>query len=118
MKHEIHWLPDVEDHDYPAALSYLSLFFDAPQAQALVDELRAAPMSSFKAKDIARASGLTLLGADNRHVTHNLKKIAADARLSPLLLVRGESLCVADGFHRLSAVHLLDEDALVPCKIV
>ncbi|HEX8894487.1 MAG TPA: hypothetical protein VF783_14245 [Terriglobales bacterium] len=118
MKHEIKWLEFPEEHDYPAALSYLSLFFDEPQAQALVDELRAAPMSAYKAKDIARASGLTLLGADNRHVTHNLKKIAADTALSPLLLVRGERLCVADGFHRLSAVYLLDEDTVVPVKIV
>lgn len=118
MKHEIKWLDDVEEHDFPAALSYLSLFFDEPQAQALVDELRAAPMSEFKAKDIARASGLALLGADNRHVEKNLQKVKAGKSLSPLLLVRGERLIVCDGYHRLSAVYSMDEDAVIPVKIV
>jgi hypothetical protein len=118
MKHEIKWLPDVEEHDYPAALSFLSLHFDEAHAAELVEMLRAAGISHFAAKDIARASGLTLLGADNRHVTHNLKKVAAGTALSPVLLVRHDRLVIADGFHRASAVHLLDEDALVPCKIV
>ena len=118
MKHEILWLPDVEAHDYDAALDYLSLHYNDARVEAIVELLRNAPLVKRKAKDIARASGLALLGAQNHHVTHNLKKIAAGTPLSPVLLVRGEPLKVVDGYHRVSAVHLLDEDALIPCKLV
>ncbi|KVT86256.1 hypothetical protein WT25_10900 [Burkholderia territorii] len=118
MKHEILWLAEPEEHDYPAAESYLSLLFDGAEAVKIAARLRKTKVVMFKAKDIARASGLTLLGRDNRHVAHNLDKIHEGKALSPLLLVRGTSLIVADGFHRLSAVHSLDEDADVHCKIV
>ncbi|MDR9052044.1 hypothetical protein [Burkholderia multivorans] len=118
MKHEIIWLSEPEDHDYPAAESYLSLLFPHSEAAKIVGRLRLGKVVKFKAKDIARASGLPLLGRDNRHVAHNLDKIHDGKELSPLLLVRGTSLIVADGFHRLSAVHSLDEDADVHCKIV
>ncbi|MFM0705802.1 hypothetical protein [Paraburkholderia sediminicola] len=118
MTHSIKCLDLPEEHDYQAALSYLSLLFDEGRAETLVDMLRAAPVVEFHAKDIARASGLTLLGADIHHVAHNLDKVKAGKELSPLLLVRSDHLCIADEFHRLSAVHLLDEDALIPVKIV
>ncbi|WP_249189988.1 hypothetical protein [Burkholderia cenocepacia] len=117
MKHKILWLHDPEEHDYPAAESYLSLLFPHSEAAKIVGRLRLAAVVKFKAKDIARASGLTLLGRDNRHVAHNLDKIHDGKELSPLLLVRGTHLIVADGFHRLSAVYSLDEDAEIPCKI-
>ena len=42
-------------------------------------------------------------------------------QLSPLLLVRDPShgkLIIADGYHRMCAVYLFDEDTPVPCKIV
>jgi hypothetical protein len=118
VNHEILWLDQPESHDFPAAHDYLTLHFDEEYATALVEALKGAEIVYRKAKDIVRASGLTLLGAENKHVTHNLKKIAGSVALSPLLLVRGDRLRIADGFHRLSAVHLLDEDALVPVKIV
>lgn len=117
MTHVIKWLDAPESHDYPAALSYLSLLFDEGHAESLVDMLRAAPMSSFKAKDVFRASGLPLLDASNRHVKHNLKKIALNESMSPILLVRGDQLIVGDGYHRLCAIYLLDEDAEIPSKI-
>lgn len=49
------------------------------------------------------------------------EKIAAGKKLSPLLLVRDPShgkLIIADGYHRMCAVYLFDEDPPVPCKIV
>ena len=78
-------------------------------------------MTSFKAKDIFRASRLPLLGITNSHVRKNHMKIAAGKKLSPLLLVRDPSngkLVIADGYHRMCAVYLFDEDTPVPCKIV
>ena len=117
----IKWLAYPEDHDYPAAESYLSLLYDELAAARYVEQLRKAPVSKFKAKDIFRASGLPLVGISNSHVEHDREKVVAGQSLSPLLLVRvtnGEKVIIADGYHRMCAVYSFDEDALVPCKIV
>ena len=117
---EIKWLAEPEEHDYPAAGSYLSLLYDEPTPTRYVEHLRQAPISSFKAKDIFRASGLSLLGVSNSHVEKDRNKINAGQSLSPLLLVRAsahDAVLVADGYHRLCAVYAFDEDALIPCKI-
>jgi hypothetical protein len=118
---EVQWLDAPEGHDYDAARSYLSLVFDEASAGAFVAQLRQAPGTSFKAKDIFRASGLSLLGPENYHVAKDLKKIDAGKKVSPLLLVRCAPLgkvVIADGYHRMCAVYRFDEDALVPCRIV
>ena len=118
---EVKWLTDPEDDDYPAAGSYLGLLYDESDAAKYVEQLRRATTSQFKAKDIFRASGLSLLGVSNSHVEHDQKKILAGKSLSPLLLVRAttnQKVIIADGYHRLCAVYSFDEDALVPCKIV
>jgi hypothetical protein len=115
------WLSKPEKHDYPAAVSYLSLIYDEKTAARFAKALAKAPMTAFKAKDIFRASRLPLLGITNSHVRKNQKKIAAGKKLSPLLLVRDPrngKLVIADGYHRMCAVYLFDEDTLVPCKIV
>lgn len=121
MKRGIRWLSAPEPHDYPAALSYLSLLYPERTAAGLVRRLRRARVSEFKSKDIFRASGLSLLGVSNTHVKKDQSKIKKGKRLSPLLLVRDAALgkvVIADGYHRLCAVYSFDEDALVPCKIV
>jgi len=84
---EIKWLTDADEDDYPAAASYLSLLYDEQAAAKYVEQLRKAPVSEFKAKDIFRASNLSLLGVSNSHVDHDQKKILAGKSLSPLLLV-------------------------------
>jgi hypothetical protein len=119
-KGTITWLDEAEAQDYPAALSYLTLVFDPKQARAYVRRLRAAPISAFKAKDIFRASGLSLLGVSNSHIEKDRRKILAGKKLSPLLLVRKPDLAkviVADGYHRLCSVYSFNEDAVIPCKI-
>jgi len=116
----VQWLGRPEEHDYPAAQSYLSLIFSESRAKALVLKLRRVPISEFKAKDIFRASGLPSLGVSNSHVKADLQKIRQSERLSPLLLVRGElqgKVTIADGYHRLCAVYSVDENAVIPCKI-
>ena len=120
-KVDIRWLDEPEDQDYPAAQSYLALTFDEKTAAGYVDKLKHASVAGFKAKDIFRASGLSLLGVSNSHVEKDRKKIHDCKKLSPLLLVRDNAhgrLIVADGYHRLCAVYSLDEDAVIPCKIV
>jgi hypothetical protein len=85
---EIKWLAEPEEHNYPAAEAYLSLIFDPVVAAKTIRQLRRAPVSSFKAKDIFRASGLSLLGVSNAHVEKDRGKIASGKKLSPLILVR------------------------------
>jgi hypothetical protein len=118
---EIRWLAAPEDHDYPAAESYLGLLHPGAEAAELVARLRAAPAATFKAKDIFRASGLSLLGVSNSHVEKDRKKIRKGVALAPLLLVREPALgrvVIADGYHRLCAVYAFDEDSWIPCRIV
>ena len=118
---KIIWLTKPGDNDYQASLSYLSLIFDNKSAKKLVRALRKASMTSFKAKDIFRSSGLSLLGISNGHVEKNTKKLQSGIGLPPLLLVRDDRqrrLIIADGYHRLCSVYLIDEDADIPCKIV
>lgn len=118
---EITWLPDVEEHDYPAAQSYLSLLYAQAQAEEFVFRLRSAAITQFKAKDIFRASGLSLLGVSNSHVDKDRARIGNGTPLSPLLLVRDSGngkLVIADGYHRLCAVYGFDEDAWIKCKII
>src|SRR5438105_2316009 len=98
---KITWLAEPEDHNYPAALSYLSLFYDEKIASDFVKKLKLAPISTFKAKDIFRASRLSLLGVSNAHVKKNQKKIRAGIKLSPVLLIRDRNNCeviIADGY--------------------
>ena|ERR1035437_9354444 len=118
---EIKWLPGPEDHDYPAASSYLSLLYDEAATARYVEQLKKAHIANFAAKDIFRASGLSLMGVSNLHVEKDRKKIVAGEPLSPLLLVRAadnDKVVIADGYHRLCAVYSFDEDAVIPCRIV
>jgi hypothetical protein len=118
---KIKWRDEPEGDDYDAARTYLRLTFPPKQAKALAKALERADIERFEAKDIFRASGLSLLGVSNSHVERDLRRIKAGRPLSPLLLVRMPDLArvvVADGYHRLCAVYSLDEDAVVPCKIV
>ena len=117
----IKWLNRPAEHNYAAAESYLSLTLVPAQARRLVQRLRRVRVGKFKAKDIFRASQLSLLGVSNTHVEKDRRRIAAGDKLSPLLLVRDATrgrVIVADGYHRLCAVYGYNEDAAIPCKIV
>ena len=117
----IRWLSEPEEHDYPAAQSYLSLVHDEEAARGYVEGLKRAAIVQYKAKDIFRASGLSLLGVSNSHVEKDRRKIVAGDSLSPLLLVRDTNtgrVVIVDGYHRMCAVYAIDEDAAIPRKIV
>ncbi|MGA3006306.1 MAG: hypothetical protein ABSE59_00295 [Opitutaceae bacterium] len=118
---KIEWLSAPEAHDYPAAESYLSLIYGTNHMAKMIARLKRAPVVQFKAKDIFRASQLSLLGVSNSHVEQDRDKIRKRQGLSPLLLVRDEpngKVVIADGYHRLCAVYEIDEDASIPCKII
>lgn len=117
---EIKWLSEPEEHDYPAAQSYLSLIFDQTTAVDLVMKLKRAAVIEFKAKDVLRASGLSPLGISNAHIDKDKKKINLGHALSPLLVrdIANAKVIIADGYHRMCSVYLINEDATIPCKIV
>lgn len=111
-----HWQDEPEAQDFPAAESYLSLLIGRPRAAKLVKALRKEhALEHFAAKDILRASGLPLLATDDPEVAADLDKVRHGSRLSPVLLVQGVPLWIADGYHRVCASYHLDEKALVPC---
>lgn len=119
----VKWLAEPEDHDYVAAAEYLSLISEDDAIAATVDALKSADISLRKAKDILRAARLDLLSASNVRVKNDLAKIEDGKKLSPILLVRGKALDdvalqIADGYHRVCASYLTDENTPIPCRLV
>lgn len=118
-----HWKEQPDAHDYPAASDYLSLLLGAKETVSTIAWLQTAPIIHRKAKDLLRAARLPTLPANNVHVAVDLQRVQKGQRLSPVLLVRGSAehdvaLVIADGYHRICASWLLDEDADVPCRLV
>jgi hypothetical protein len=119
---DVLWKSAPEDHDYPAAVAYLSLLAEPGEVANLLSLLRGASAQHFKAKDILRAAGLPLLPRDNPHVAADLHRIAHGSQLSPVLLVRGElgsgrPLQIADGYHRVCASYYTEENTDIPCRL-
>ena len=119
----VKWLDKPEAHDYDAAAAYLSMLADNDAVDKTVAALKAAKPLYQKAKDILRAAGLKLLPEKNAHVRLDLAKISAGKKLSPILLVRGSAvggyaLQIADGYHRVCASYLTDENTSIPCHLV
>src|ERR1700694_1795247 len=115
----VKWLDKPEDHDYQAAADYLSMIAEPEVVDKTAAALRMAEPVYRKAKDILRAAGLALLRGTNPHVAEDLHKIGDDKKLSPILLVRGEGngavpLQIADGYHRVCASYLTDENTPIP----
>jgi hypothetical protein len=114
-----HWKRDPEEQDFPAAQSYLSLLVGPEVAAKLVKALRKqADLVDHPAKDLLRASHLPLLPSSDPEVAEDLKKINFGSKLSPVLLVQGDPLWIADGYHRICVSYHVDEKAEVPCRIV
>jgi hypothetical protein len=118
---DINWLPEPIEHDYGAAENYLQLFYKPKVCRALVKKLRRAKMSTFSAKDILRASGASLAEIKIFDWSGQMQQITDGTALAPILLVRqdnGAHLLIADGFHRMCALFVQDEQISVPCKII
>jgi hypothetical protein len=114
-----HWQDEPEAQDFPAAESYLSLLIGPVHAAKLAKALRKdQTLQHFAAKDILRAAGLPLLGTDDSEVSADLDKVKAGKKLSPVLLVQGSPLWVADGYHRVCASYHVNEKTPVPCRMV
>ena len=114
----LQWLDDVADHDFDAALAYLSLKLDSKQAAAAVGHLRKAEITHRRANDILRACSLAPLPLDDPGVRRDLLNAVSGKRLSPVLVVssdRGGD--IADGYHRVSLAYHLDPFGDVPLRI-
>jgi len=119
----VKWLEAPEAHDFEAATAYLSMLAESGTVTRTVDALRTAQMVMRAAKDILRAARLPLLPDSNAHVKSDLGKISDGKRLSPILLVRGDAtrgvaLQIADGYHRVCASYITDENTVIPCRLV
>ena len=114
-----YWLKDPEPHDFAAAVDYLELLFSPEEAKALVNNLQNAITIKKKAKDILRASRLSLLPKNDIDVKNAIKKFNKGKKLSPVLLVKyGHKLIIADGYHRICAAYYLSEDLEISCRLV
>lgn len=114
------WSKDVADHDYEAAVAYLGLLFKPKKAGRLSAKMRKAEISEFLAKDILRASDISLSYIKAFDWTKQQEEIEHQDPMSPILIVRqckGRPLLIADGFHRLCATFVADQEVKVPCKI-
>jgi len=99
---------------------------DAPTQDDLIDAAEALTLVGIErvtlnqapklhpAKDLLRFAQLPALPQDNKGAAKWLKKIENGNEVPPVLLVRGKlaiglPLVIAEGYHRVSACHLLDE---------
>lgn len=117
------WKPDPDDHDYPAARSFLALLTTAKMAKAMADRMKKAPIELHPAKDVLRAADLPLLPKSDPSVVRDLAKVKQGDRLSPVLLVRGDAgsgirAIIADGYHRVCASYHLSENEQIPCRLI
>lgn len=119
---EVKWKKEPDEHDYPAAADFLEMIAEPDVIETVVNELRAAPLSHKKAKDLLRASQLEVLPTYNPYVRRDLEKIVAGKALSPILVVRGDfrkgvPMQIVDGYHRVCAIYYTDENIAIPVKI-
>jgi hypothetical protein len=117
------WKEIPDDHDYPAARSFLSLLMPAKRAKKVAETFRNAPIERHPAKDILRSAQLELLPKNDPAVVRDLAKVKAGDNLSPVLIVRGDSergirAVIADGYHRVCASYHLSENEQIPCRII
>lgn len=122
LRPSVTWMKEPQNHDYPAAASYLSLIAGPKAVSRAVRALEEAPTVTFKAKDLLRAAGLPLLPADDPDVAKELERVSAGTALSPCLVIRGSiksgtTARIADGYHRICASYHLSEDTVVPARI-
>lgn len=114
----IEWADHVAEHDYDAAAAYLSLKLVDEAVAKAVKRLRKAKLTTRRANDILRASGLAPAPLDDPGVMKDLVKAIERKPLSPVLVISGKDAAdIADGFHRVSLVYRLDPYTPVPLKL-
>jgi hypothetical protein len=114
----IKWLPDVAEHDYAAARNYLSIKLDDRRAAEAVDRMKKAKLTSRRANDILRATGLSPLPLTDPGIRRDLLTLLNGGKLSPVLVCDQKSGAdIADGYHRVSLAYNLDPFMDVPLRL-
>jgi hypothetical protein len=117
-KSPVRWLKEVADHDYDAATSYLSLKYGDKQAGLIAGRIRKAGLTSRRANDILRATGLPALPLSDPGVRRDLLKLLNGEKLSPVLVYdKDPGADIADGYHRVSLAYNIDPFMDVPLKM-
>jgi hypothetical protein len=117
-KSPIAWEKDVAEHDYEAAYNYLTLKFDNKRAGQVVDRLKKTKLTSRRANDILRATGLVPLPLTDPGVRRDLIKLLSGEKLSPVLVFDQEpGADIADGYHRVSLAYSIDPFMSVPLRM-
>jgi hypothetical protein len=114
----LRWLDDVEDHDFDAAFSYLSLRWTDKAAEKMVTALRKADVTTRRPNDILRACDRNPLPIDDPGVRRDLGRLIEGKKLSPVLVMSHPiGADIADGFHRVSLAYNIDPFAPMPLRI-
>jgi hypothetical protein len=117
-KSPISWLKEVADHDYEAAVSYLSLKYGKKQAGLIAGRIRKASLTMRRANDILRATGLPPLPLSDPGVRRDLLKLLNGEKLSPVLVYdQDPGADIADGYHRVSLAYNIDPFMDIPLKM-
>jgi hypothetical protein len=118
VRSPIAWLDDVAEHDYDAAHNYLSLKFDEERASDIVRRMKKAKLTSRRANDILRATGLPPLPLTDPGVRRDLLKLLNGEKLSPVLVCDQKAGAdIADGYHRVSLAYNIDPFLSVPLRL-
>jgi hypothetical protein len=116
---KVRWLDRPEPDNWRSANTYLGLL---GYGQSPLPGLPGLPVETLMAKDILRASGLQRLHQSNEKVESKVDKVNDGTPLSPLILLRGipgvRPLIIADGYHRISALYVVDKEIEVRVVIV
>jgi|ERR1700743_2025081 len=112
------WKTEVDEHDYDAAFSYLTVLLDKKRAKVIVAQLREAKIEYRRANDILRGCSRIPLGLEDTGVRKNFDKTLAGEEISPVLLVSFKyGADIADGYHRVSWAYQVSPYLAVPLKI-
>ncbi len=117
-KSPIAWLDDVAEHDYDSAYDYLSLKYDEERAGHVVHRMKKSKITSRRANDILRATGLSPLPLTDPGVRRDLLKLLNGEKLSPVLVCDQKAGAdIADGYHRVSLAYNIDPFLSVPLRL-
>lgn len=119
-KSEVAWEKKPAAEDLEAARTYLNMVLDKRAIERAIRNFRRCSTLMLEAKDVLRASGLSLLEKNDPKVSKDIKRLGKRKKLSPVLLIKGNirtgiPMTIADGYHRVCASYYWDENCLIAC---